>query len=101
MRTLILILTLLPTVALANPKTSDVPTSMPQVDAARLDAALARLQYFLDKADPFERTVQQICNRYKIDRQALGRTVGVDVETGAIQRASVPKSEEAPPVPKK
>lgn len=87
MRTLIAaFLVLLASVAMASPT-----EKMTAEDAARLDAAAAHEALVMEaaktQAAPYEKTIQELCRKYKIDRAELGKGVGVDVETGEIKRA--------------
>lgn len=82
----------LPLVAMAESNPPGAKMSL--VDAAKLDAAFAHEQLIMQKAQqdaaPFEREIQRICKQYGIDPAQLGKAVGVDPTTGAIQRAPTP-----------
>jgi hypothetical protein len=83
----------LPFAAFADPKPA--PSKMSPLDAAKLDAAFMHREIVMSKAlsevAPFEREIQRICKAYGIDAAQLGKSVGVDPQTGDIQRA--PKTE--------
>jgi hypothetical protein len=82
----------LPAFALAEPP---LPSKMTQLDAARLDAAFMHEQAIMQRAqaeaEPYEREIARICKAYGIDRAQLGKAVGVNTETGEIQRAQAPQ----------
>jgi hypothetical protein len=67
------------------------PDKMSAEDAARLDAAVAHealvMQAAQAQAAPYEKTIDELCRKYKIERADLGKSVGVDVESGLIKRA--------------
>ena len=73
---------------------SPPPSKMSGEDAARLDAAFSHkaladlaAERARSESQEAEAQIAAICTKYRIDRAALGRTVGVDVKTGEIQRA--------------
>lgn len=68
----------------------DPPAQMAPVDAARLDAALAHLRELQAQMAPYQRTAEEILQRYKIDPAQLGKSVAVDFATGKIERAPSP-----------
>lgn len=100
MKTLLLLISFAGT-AFADPA---LPSKMTMADVTSLDAAFAHRQLIYTKADtdaaPYERKIQEICDRWKIPRAELGKAVGVDVNTGAITRAT-PPPEGAPAAPPK
>jgi phage host-nuclease inhibitor protein Gam len=67
---------------------------MTQLDAAKLDAAFMHEQAIMQRAqaeaEPYEKEIARICKAYGIDRAQLGKSVGVNMETGEIQRAPAP-----------
>ena len=67
---------------------SPIPTVMDLRDAAALHAEIAELRLLSLQEEPHKKVIAAICSRAKIDPAELGRTVGVDFETGAITRAS-------------
>jgi hypothetical protein len=85
MKTMIAIL-FMSTIALAD----SLPSKMTLVDAAKLDAAFAHEQLIMNDAKAaaasYEREILRICALYKIDRNEVGRTVGIDTATGEITR---------------
>lgn len=79
----------LPLIATAESKSG--PSKMSQLDAAKLDAAFMHREIVMQKAfsdsAPFTKEIERICRTYSIDPQQLGKSVGVDPQTGEIQRA--------------
>lgn len=75
----------------AHATVSEPPATMPALDAAHLDAALAHIQLIQAKANaeiqPYAREVERICAAAKIEPAELGKTVFVD-GGGAIKRKS-------------
>ena len=95
---------LLSTVALAEPKPSpplNLPSKMAITDALKLTAAWANRKriYETARADAavFDMEIARICKQYKIDPNQLTVTIGVDPDSGEIQRARPPE----PPKPEK
>lgn len=105
MKILIPILTLMfTTVAVADPKPSpqvNLPSKMTVVDALKLTAAWANRKriYETARADAaaFDIEIARICSQYKIDPNQLTVTVGVNPDTGEIQRARPPEPSKAEP----
>jgi phage host-nuclease inhibitor protein Gam len=72
----------------ASAQTPDPPSKMQPADAARLDRDLTHLRELAAQMAPYQREAADICAQYKIDPAQLGKTVGVNFETGEIQRVS-------------
>jgi phage host-nuclease inhibitor protein Gam len=72
----------------ASAQTPDPPSKMQPADAARLDRDLSHLRELTAAMAPYQREAADICATYKIDPAQLGKTVGVNFETGEIQRVS-------------
>lgn len=65
------------------------PTIISAVDAAKLDAALAHVDFIIFTAQtqlaPYSAEIDRICKIYKIDRATLNQ-VKIDPKTGEITR---------------
>lgn len=64
-----------------------MPAKMEATDAAQLDAALAHIREIFSQAKPYDDRVKEICQKYRISPDELGKTVGVNFATGEIMRA--------------
>lgn len=99
---LVALVTFLSTAVIAESKSTPpkaLPSQMTKLDAAKLDAAVMHreiiMQHALATATPFENEIQRICKLYNIEPTQLGKTVGVDTETGEIQRTPPPPAKTA------
>jgi phage host-nuclease inhibitor protein Gam len=71
----------------ASAQSPDPPSKMQAADAARLDRDLSHLRELQQAMAPYQHEAADICATYKIDPAQLGKTVGINFQTGEIQRA--------------
>jgi len=94
MRKAILTVMLMSTVAFADGKTPAPPTKMALSDAKRIDEVFGHRQLIIAKYQAMaavetydlDREIKRICKQYGIDPAQLTVSVGINPETGEIQR---------------
>lgn len=84
---------LLSSSALADDK---LPSKLDRADALELENIDMKLERLKEAWDKLSARKKALLGKYKIDEQELGHTVGINLETGEIQRAAPSK-----PDPKK
>lgn len=75
------------------------PSRVAAADLVKLDRALSHINLInaaaQQQAAPYAKEIGEVCALYKVDPAQLGKTVGIDLATGEIQRAPV-KTAQAP-----